>query len=681
MNFNKKVGNLATNVSVDESIEALITFMCDVLNDADKYRKILEDEYNDCKSELQKKTSSVFHDDYTRIEQLCDKFRTQLKRFSKAFTQDYLDILTVALELYNLRVEHGSAMKEYDRFELEDKKFVKKATNLARKIERIIKKHDKLAVVYNTQIDKLDTFHKHLEKQLIIYTTNYGRKFVIPVKDYIAEFRSIKSDETTKKKGEIISDHLNDMLKRMSGNGDGSPLIRISKLEDVNFDHNAKDERKRKSEGSESDEAKKSKAARSDKPSSNGTQIPRSSAGNQYNDQPNVQRSSNASQEKMKHSDGLGSGSASLASKLDPNDRSRPETLTKSIYRSTKSKTAEDIREDKRKEQSNRLKSKSQNLVMSRRGVPQDLGEETDSDAVNYNQNENSSSSENSEPGNQNIAPTSSLKSDVTASNSESSYSYLEGSSESEPASLASEFENIGETGIINSQQIMDYPETDEEEIDDSHAARKIDGPVEHLRSRGLTTHMDPNDGSSSERSTKNKYKGNRSKTHEDIRENIREERKKNSKDKSQNLVIKRRGVEEEFRKESDSDVVNDSLSENSSSSDNSEPDNKKRAPEKRLESDVTASELQGLQSDDKGSSDSDGSSDLTNDSGRLAQKRHREKNDDPDYDVLENFAPISKKKLVSRRRLKSDVSASDSESSDFDSASGDYDSKSSDSD
>ncbi|CAD6202627.1 GSCOCG00009685001-RA-CDS, partial [Cotesia congregata] len=686
MNSSKKVGNLATDVSVDESIEALITFMCDVLNDTEEYRKILENEYNDCKTELQKNTSSVSHDDYTRIEKLCDKFQTQLNRFSKAFTQDYLDILTVGLELYNLRVEHGSAMKEYDRFDVEDKKFVKKATNLARKIKRIIKKHDKLAVVYNTQIDKLDTFHKHLEKQLIIYTTNYDRKFVIPVKDYIAEFRSVKSDKTTKKKGQIISDHLNDMLKRMSGNGDGSPLIRISKLEDVNFDRNAADERKRKGEDSESDEAKKRNAAESDKPSSNKTRIPRETAGNQYNVQQNVQKSSrpsqigsllksgsrrdnlpnlqrlspNASQENMEHSDGLELGLASLASKLHPNDRSSSETLTKERYRENRSRNLEGIRENKREERKKISKDNLQNLVMSRRGVPQNLGEESDSDAVNDNQNENSSSLDNSQPDNKNIPPISRLESDVAASDSANSNSYSEGSLESGPPSLASEFESIGETGMINSPHIMDYPEIDDEEIDDSDEASKIDSPVEHLRKEELITDLDPTDESSPKSSTKNRYKGNRSKTLENIRENIREKRKKNSKDKSQDLVVKLRGVKEESGEDSDSDAVNDNQNENSSSSENSEPDNKKIASEKRLESDVTASELQRLQSEDTGSSHSDS----TNDSGKLAQKRHLEENEDPYHDVLEYSAPISKKMLVSKRKLKSDVTASDSEGS-----------------
>ncbi|XP_074096269.1 uncharacterized protein LOC141525615 [Cotesia typhae] len=708
MDLSKKVGNLSTNESVDASIEALITFMCDVLRDVEEYRKILEDEYKDCNLELKKKKSSISYEDYKRIEKLYDKFEKQLSRFSEAFTQDYLDILTVGLELSNLRVKHGAAMREYDKFELEDKKFAKKATNLARKIERIIKKHDKLAVVYNTQIDKLDTFHKHLEKQLIIYTTNYDRKFVIPVKDYIAEFRSVKSDDTYKKKAQIISDHLKGMLKRMNKSGYRSPFVRISKLEDVNFDSDDKGERKRKGDGSGIDGAKRRNAAASDKPlldetqiglpnlqrvSSNAFQFESSQDARSQDDiLSSEQSSSNASEEIVEHSDVSESGPGSSASGFEETgetgminsqqnmeilkingeemdndeaseiDRSvehlRNKELTtdldpddrsspeRSRISKYKSKTLK-TSEGIREERRQESKGKSRNSIMLLRGVNDEFGEESDNDADNDNQNKSS------ELGNK-----------FGASESKEVRFDLEKKDLNNKKRLQSKIDqmrkNLRKKSKINPEnpQISKPQVYDMVDKDLIASGQTIFGKLLELErqkkiKKELLSYRDGNEDSGENAAPTTRLESDVTASDS---EGLQSEDKGSSdsdgsSDSANNLVR----LAQKRRQEENDDPYYDVL-------EHYVPISKRRmVPRRRIKSDVTASDSKGLQSEDKRSSDSDGSSDSANNLVRLAQKRRQEENDDPYYDVLEHYVPISKRRMIPRRRIKSDVTASDS--------------------
>uniref|UniRef100_UPI0031CCD6E9 tanabin n=1 Tax=Microplitis demolitor TaxID=69319 RepID=UPI0031CCD6E9 len=227
-----------TSVIINDSITSLINFMNNLQMYVDICRNRIKEDYKKYLSKLPKDMSESLHDQYERSDMLYNKFNKLLNKFSVAIAQDYTDILTVGTEINGLRQKYELMVAEFNNFmtsQYKDANYTRNVKKKLKEFERVVRKHNKLVVTYNNQIERLITFDKHLKMNVIIYMSNHKRKFVIPVKDYVEEFESLVDDDTYKARGQVISRYLMDMVGKLNNASPGFPLIPIAKLEKIDF--------------------------------------------------------------------------------------------------------------------------------------------------------------------------------------------------------------------------------------------------------------------------------------------------------------------------------------------------------------------------------------------------------------------------------------------------------------
>ncbi|XP_057335003.1 titin-like [Microplitis mediator] len=234
-----------TSVTIHDSITSLMNFMNDLQIYVDDYRNDIKKDYKKYLSKLPKDMSESLHDQYERIDMLYNKFNKLLNKFSVAIAEDYTDILTVGTEINGLRQKYQVMVAELNNFitsQYKDGNYSKNVKNKIKEFEKVVRKHNKLVVTYNNQIERLNTFNEHLKMNVIMYTSNHKRKYVIPVDDYAEEFESLIGDDTYKARGQVISRYLKEMVGKLNNASPGFPLIPIAKLEKIDFHDNIKAE-------------------------------------------------------------------------------------------------------------------------------------------------------------------------------------------------------------------------------------------------------------------------------------------------------------------------------------------------------------------------------------------------------------------------------------------------------